>query len=114
MYRFAAPLFFANADFFRARLQALVENAPHPVRWLVLDLVSADDVDFTAGLTLLSLIERLQEGGVTVALAQCEDVGDPLRRLGITARVGASRIFGSVPEAVEACRREAPEGATAA
>lgn len=47
VYRFEAPLFFANADYFAARVRQVVTSAPHSVRWLVLDLVSTDDVDYT-------------------------------------------------------------------
>ena len=49
VYRFQAPLFFANADYFSARLQRLIESAPHPVQWLVLDVVSMSDIDYTGG-----------------------------------------------------------------
>ncbi len=104
VYRFEASLFFANADYFHARVQSLIEQAPHPVRWLVLDMVSVNDVDFTAGLTLLSLIEQRQKEGITFALAQCEDVSEPLSRLGIAARIGDAQVFESVAEAVDAFR----------
>ena len=52
VYRFEAPLFFANADYFSMRLKKLIESAPHPVTWLVLDLVSMSDIDYTGGLAL--------------------------------------------------------------
>ena len=107
VYRFEAALFFANADYFSARLQTLIESAPHTVRWLVLDLVSMDDIDYTAGLMLSETLKRLQQGGVTVALAQADDVRDALDRFGITERVGDAHLFESVQAAVEVARRQA-------
>ncbi len=100
VYRFEAPLFFANADYFSARVQSLVKNAPHPVRVLVLDLVSMDDIDYTAALTLSETVTHLEQQGITVALAQTEDVRTSLNRAGITQQVGTAHIFETVSEAV--------------
>ena len=109
VYRFEAPLFFANADYFAARLQSLVKSAPHPVKWLVLDLVSMDDIDYTAGLTLAATLRQLQRQGIIIAFAQIEDVADELDRLGITERVGKDHLFESVRAAVEAYRQQSGE-----
>ncbi len=102
VYRFEAPLFFANADYFAARVQALVQGAPHPVQVLVLDLVSMDDIDYTAALTLSETVRRLGQQGITVALAQTEDVRASLDRGGITRQVGTAHIFETVSDAVNA------------
>jgi sulfate permease, SulP family len=102
VYRFAAPLFFANADYFAARVQALVVGAPHPVSWLVLDLVSLGDVDYTGGLRLAATVARLQRAGITVALAEADALGNELERYGIAAQVGAGRIFPTVSAAADA------------
>ena len=102
VYRFEAPLFFANADYFTARLHRLIEQAPHPVRWLVLDLVSMDDIDYTGGLTLAATLQTLRRQGLTIALAQTEDVADELERFGIVTCVGATRVFDSVSAAMAA------------
>ena len=107
VYRFEAPLFFANADYFSARLQRLMAAAPHPVRWLVLDLVSMSDVDYTAGLTLAATLKRLQAQGITVTFAQADDVRDQLERLGITEQVGAAHFYDAVQDAVDACHPRA-------
>ncbi len=106
VYRFEAPLFFANADYFAARLHRLVEQAPHPVRWLILDLVSMDDIDYTGGLIFAASLQILRSQGVTVALAQTEDVGDALKSFGIIQLIGAAQVFDSVPAAMEAYSRD--------
>ncbi len=114
VYRFAAPLFFANADYCAARLQALVADAPHPVRWLVLDLGATDDIDYTAGLTLAATLARLQGRGLTIALAEAADVREQLDRFGISARVGTGRVFASAQEAMAAYRWEVAVGPVSA
>jgi MFS superfamily sulfate permease-like transporter len=111
VYRFEAPLFFANADYFAARLRDVVHRTPHPLRWCVLDLISMDDVDYTGGLTLATTITGLQAQGITVALAGAKDVSSDLGRLGILDRVGREHVFESAYDAVEAFRKEA-SGAT--
>jgi MFS superfamily sulfate permease-like transporter len=109
VYRFEAPLFFANADHFSARVHDLVAEAPHAVEWFLFDLVSMDDVDYTGGLALTTKIEQLQRQGTVVALANVDDVRDTLRRLGIVARVGEAYLFDTVQEAIDAFhRRRAP------
>lgn len=102
VYRFQAPLFFANADFFTAQLLCLLAGAPHPIEWLVLDLVSMSDIDYTAGLTLAALLKRFQQQGITIAFAQAADVREQLDCLGITASVGAASLYETVPDAVDA------------
>ena len=106
VYRFEAALFFANADYFAARLHRLIEQAPHPVRWLVLDLVSMDDIDYTGGLTLAATLQTLRSQGLTIVLAQTEDVADELARLGIVTLIGADRVFDSVSAAMNAFRQD--------
>ena len=107
VYRFQAPLFFANADYFSARLQHLIHGAPNPVQWLVLDLVSMDDIDYTAGLMLAATLERLQKQDITVALAQIGDVRVELDRFGIIERLGTAHLHETVPDAVEAYHLQA-------
>jgi MFS superfamily sulfate permease-like transporter len=102
VYRFESDLFFGNADYFAARVQGVVSGAPHPVRWLVLDLVSLSDIDYTGGLLLESTVAQLQEAGVTVVFTEADAVRTALDQYGITQRVGAAHIFETLQEAVEA------------
>lgn len=102
VYRFQAELFFANADYFAARVWALVSGAPHPVRWLVLDLVSLNGVDYTGGLQLAATVGRVRQAGITVALAEVDAVHAQLERYGVIEQVGADRVFDTVSAAVDA------------
>jgi MFS superfamily sulfate permease-like transporter len=104
IYRLEAPLFFANADYFAARVQDLVAHAPHPVRWFVFDLVSTADVDFTGGLAFVAKIEQLQQKGVIVALVESVDVSEDLERIGAMRCVTPDHVFESVQRALAAYR----------
>ena len=106
VYRFESALFFANADYFAARLHQLIEKAPHPVRWLILDLVSMDDIDYTGGLTLAAALQELHGRGLTIALVQTEDVEDQLKRLGIIETIGKDHVFDAMADAMAAYLRE--------
>lgn len=102
VYRFDAPLFFANADHFSARLKALRKRAPHPLKWLILDMVSMNDIDYTASVVLQRVTQELQKENVTVALAEIADVEDLIRKGGVADLVGKDHIFESVQHAIEA------------
>jgi SulP family sulfate permease len=108
VYRFEAPLFFANADHLVSRVLDLVTHAPHPVRWFIFDLVSMNDIDYTGGLALASIVNRLQTEGVVVGFTAVDDVRSSLDWLEATQPIGPVRIFESVPATVDAYRRELP------
>ena len=58
LYRFDAPLFFANAEVFRDRLRERIAEADEPVRWVVIAAEPITDVDTTAAAVLDELQER--------------------------------------------------------
>jgi MFS superfamily sulfate permease-like transporter len=102
VYRFGAPLFFANADHFAARVQAVSTLARHPVQWFVFDLVSVDEIDYTGGLALAAAIKQLQERGIVVAFAEVDDVLHELECLGLIHDAAPDRVFESVQLAIDA------------
>ena len=102
VYRFEAPLFFANADYFVERVKLITAAAPHPVQWLILDMVSMNDIDYTAGLTLLETVKQVQLQGVRVAVAQAEDVHLQMKCLGLMEMIGSNHVYASVVDAVTA------------
>jgi MFS superfamily sulfate permease-like transporter len=58
VYRFSAPLFFANANLFSEEIQKLVKRAPRPVKWFVLDADAMMDMDTTGAEAMRQLLER--------------------------------------------------------
>jgi MFS superfamily sulfate permease-like transporter len=107
VYRFDAPLFFANADHFAARVQSLAAGAPHPVRWLVFDLVSVYDIDYTAGRSLAAVVRQFQSQGIVVVFTETDDVRDELERVTLIHGVKVDRVFESVVLAIDAFHQEA-------
>ncbi|MGV0811309.1 sulfate permease [Mycolicibacterium boenickei] len=105
VYRYDAPLFFANAEDFRERALAAVEAAPGKVEWFVYNAEANVDPDLTAVDALEQLRRNLTERGIVFAMARVKsDLRDDLVAAGFIDRVGADRIFPTLPTAVEAFR----------
>ena len=73
VFRFDAELFYANAGRFCDDLKALVDGAPDPVRWVLLDASSLTDVDYSAGIQLKDLGEFLRTRNIRVGLVRADD-----------------------------------------
>jgi high affinity sulfate transporter 1 len=102
LYRFDAPLFFANAGYFRRRVRRLAAEATHPVRWVVVAAEPITDIDTTAADTLRQLLEELRQQRVTLAFAELKGpVKDRLERYGLYDAVGPDRFFPTVGTAVD-------------
>jgi high affinity sulfate transporter 1 len=102
LYRFDAPLFFANAGYFRRCVRRLVDEAASPVRWVVVAAEPITDIDTTAADTLRELLEELRAEGVTLAFAELKGpVKDLLRRYGLFDAIGPDRFFPTVGTAVD-------------
>jgi sulfate permease, SulP family len=103
VYRYDSPLFFANAEDFRTRALAAVAAAPTPVEWFVLNAESNVEVDLTSLDAAEELRLELTRRGVVFALARVkQDLLVALQAAGLADRVGADRIFPTLPTAVEA------------
>ena len=85
IYRFDAPLFFANAKTFRDEVMHLARAEPAP-RWIVVAAEPITDVDTTAADVLLELDQWLDERGQTLVFAEMKDpVRRKIERYGLTA-----------------------------
>ncbi len=105
LYRFDAPLFFANADWFRERIRARART--DGVQWIVIAAEPITDVDATAGETLRELNDELDADGIELAFAELKDpVRDRLRRYGIAEKIGPDRFFPTIGVAVSSYLRE--------
>src|SRR5690606_4555000 len=89
VYRFDAPLFFANASRYRDRLDVLVERNPGEEEWLVLDFEGVGDTDTTAIDMLSELIDDQHRAGRVIAIARANDrVLHRLDRAGLVEPIG--------------------------
>ncbi|MGE5202052.1 MAG: SulP family inorganic anion transporter [Acidobacteriota bacterium] len=101
LFRWDAPLFFANAEFFRERVLDVVAKAPTPVRWMVVAAEPVTSVDVTAADTLAELDRTLHRAGIELCFAELKDpVKDKLKRFGLFAQIGEEFFFPTVGAAV--------------
>ena len=70
VYRYDAPLCFANAENFRSRALAALETQPEPPRWFLLNAEANVEIDSTAAEALEALHDELQRRGIVLALAR--------------------------------------------
>ena len=75
LFRWDAPLFFANAEFFRERVLDAIARAPTPVRWLVVAAEPVTSVDVTAADALAELDRRPRRGGHRLAVCRTQGSG---------------------------------------
>jgi high affinity sulfate transporter 1 len=106
IYRFDAPLFFANAKTFRDEVIELGRAEPAPT-WIVVAAEPITDVDTTAADFLLELDAWLDERGQTLVFAELKDpVRRKIERYGLTSEIEPSHFFPTVGAAVDAFRRQ--------
>jgi high affinity sulfate transporter 1 len=103
VYRFGAPLYFANANRFSEEIETLITQAPAPVRWFVLDAEAIIDIDTTGAETLHQVLKLLANRGVTFALARASPQLPPLlQRYQLLGLIGADRLYPTNRHAVAA------------
>jgi MFS superfamily sulfate permease-like transporter len=101
LFRWDAPLFFANAELFRERVSDAIMKASTPVRWFVVAAEPVTSVDVTAADMLEDLDKSLQEAGVELIFAELKDpVKDKLKRFGLFAQLGEDAFFPTVGASV--------------
>jgi high affinity sulfate transporter 1 len=101
LFRWDAPLFFANAELFQNRALDAVAESPTPVSWLVVGAEPVTSVDVTAADMLADLDETLHAAGIELCFAEMKDpVKDKLKRFGLFARLGEEMFFPTIGEAV--------------
>ena len=94
LFRWDAPLFFANAELFRDRVLDAVAASPTPVNWVVVGAEPITSVDVTAADTLDELDSALQAAGIDLCFAEMKDpVKDKLKRFGLFSRLGEEQLL---------------------
>jgi high affinity sulfate transporter 1 len=106
IYRFDAPLFFANAKTFRDEVKRLAAADPAP-HWIVIAAEPVTDVDTTASDVLEDLDEELNARGIFLVFAELKDpVRSKIERYGLTRTINPAHFFPTVGAAVKAFRHE--------
>ncbi len=116
VFRYDAELFYANANRFADDVEALVQSAPDPVRWVVLDCSAIEDVDYSAGMALSHLIDYVHAHDAHFAVARADArLLSTLELMGTLDKFGRDHVFGNLTDAFDAYRRNpSPRSASAA
>lgn len=108
IYRFDAPLYFGNANYFRHRVLQIIDESPEPIHWFLWDAETITAIDSTSGQMLLGLIEELRSRKVTFAVARMK--GSIRTIVHKTHRLNSalqhSPHYSSIGDAIEAYREE--------
>ena len=105
IYRFGADLFYANDHRFTDEVRSLVEHAPTPVRWFIVEAGAITDLDYSAARSIRELLDDLAQRKVELIFARVSPyLRSDMDRHGITAAIGEARIFTTLHEAIAAAR----------
>lgn len=103
LFRWDAPLFFANAESFEDCVMAATANSPSPVKWVIVAAEPMTNIDVTAADAVLQLKRRLEASGVSLRFAELKDpVKDKLKRYGLFQEFGEQAFFPTVGASVGA------------
>jgi high affinity sulfate transporter 1 len=103
LFRWDAPLFFANAEAFRQAVERAVDTAPTAIRWVVVAAEPITDIDTTAADILDELLGDLRRSGIELRFAEMKDpVKDWLSRYGLLQKIGDDSFYPTVGTAVDA------------
>jgi high affinity sulfate transporter 1 len=104
LYRFDAPLIFANTRTFREQVRSLARSEPRP-RWIIVAAEPVTDVDTTAADMLEDLDVELNEQGISLVFAEMKDpVREKIERYGLTRTIDPAHFFPTLEGAVDAYR----------
>lgn len=108
VYRYDAPLFFANAGDLQRRALTVVKQENDafpdtPARWFLLNVEANVEIDITAADGLRQLYSDLAARGVRLGLARVKnDLRVALHKAGLVDLIGTEMLFPTLPVAEEA------------
>lgn len=115
IYRYDAPLFFANVENFKRRAMEAIAAEASPVQWFVLNAEAIAEVDITAADMLIELQRELANRGITLALARVkQDLYAQLRKSKLLEIIGPDHIFFTLHTAIEGFETHQPPPADGA
>jgi MFS superfamily sulfate permease-like transporter len=107
IYRFGAPLYFANATLFEEEIEKLVTQATAPVKWFVLDAEAMVDIDTSGEEVLHQVLTWLAKRGVTVAVSRAnQPTSALLAHYHLLELIGEKRLYPTNRHAMAAFRTE--------
>lgn len=105
IYKFYADLFYANDKRFVDEIRSLVDQAPHPVCWFLVDASAMTDIDYSAALSVHELCDELKNRNISIVFGRVNDyLKEDMIRHGIVKVVGEDCIFPTLHEALKKIR----------
>ena len=116
IYRFAGPLYYANANHFLEDVTTFVQgSADSELTWFCLEAASIPDVDYSGGETLRQAKDQLAEVGAKLVIAELlPEARAALEGYGVLDLVGRDAIFDTVSDVLDAYGRSNPTPPTPA
>jgi len=103
LFRWDAPLFFANAELFQQRVLEAVAAAPTRIKRVLITAEPVTSVDVTSADMLIELEQKLRASGIELRFAEMKDpVKDKLKRFGLFERLGPESFYPTIGAAVDA------------
>ena len=107
IFRWDAPLFFANAELFHERLREAIASSPQPLRRIIVTAEPVTGIDVTSADMLDELEQSLRASGIELRFAEMKDpVKDMLKRLELFERFGAESFYPTLGAAIDAYLKE--------
>ena len=101
LFRWDAPLFFANAELFNDSVRDAIAASPTPVRRIVVAAEPVTSVDVTSSDSLAELMQSLNDRGIELCFAEMKDpVKDKLKRFGLFGKLGEASFYPTLGSAV--------------
>ncbi|NCJ06040.1 sulfate permease [Synechococcales cyanobacterium C] len=109
LYRYDAPLCFANVENFKRRALQAIADEVAPVHWFVLSTEAISEVDITAADALADLYEEVSDQGITFALTRVkQELYGQLQHSGLLDAIGPERVYPTLSGVIEAFQSQHP------
>ncbi len=102
IFRFDAPVIFINASFFASKVRHLIDEAPIPVREVVVEAQQINQLDSTGADALEKLKDELEAKEIAFSVAEVKSVlREAMRRTDLENKIGAENIYESLEDSVQ-------------
>jgi high affinity sulfate transporter 1 len=103
IFRFDAPIIFANVSYFSSEIRRHIDEAPSPVSEVLLPAQQINHLDSTGSAQLAALNDELQASGIRLSFAEAKTaLVEMMRRTGLEEKLGADHFYESIADGVSA------------
>lgn len=103
LFRWDAPLFFANVELFQRRVLDAIGQADSPIQWVVIAAEPITNFDVTASDFMMDLFDILKQSNIKLVFSEMKDpVKDLLKQFEIFELIGEEAFYPTIGAAVKA------------